>query len=384
MPWKETCAVNEREKFIQQCEGNENFAELCRQYGISRKTGYQWVRRYEALGPAGLLDRQPIAQHHPQAREAEVVDEVVRLRKEHPHWGPKKLLGYLLGKHPEGDWPAASTIGDWLNKYGLIRPRRRRLRSPGGSGALVERGPEPNAEWCADFKGSFVLGDGKRCYPLTVTDEYSRYLLLCEGLLITKDKLVQEQFARVFCEYGLPQRIRTDNGVPFASVGPGGLTALSVWWLKLGIQLDRIELAQPQQNGVHERMHRTLKAEALNPPAADLVTQQRVFDLFRREYNQVRPHEALEQTPPAVHYAVSRRSYPRGLESPSYQDMKVRWVSPGGVISWRGHAVNVGACLGGEPVGLRQISESSWEVMYGPVRLGRLDDRDKEGTLHRD
>ncbi len=203
-------------------------------------------------------------------------------------------------------------------------------------------------------------------------------------MLITKDKLVQEQFARVFCEYGLPRRIRTDNGVPFASVGPGGLTALSVWWLKLGIQLDRIELAQPQQNGVHERMHRTLKAEALNPPEANLLAQQRVFDVFRREYNQVRPHEALEQTPPALHYAVSRRSYPRVLESPSYEDMKVRWVSSGGLMSWRGHPVPVGACLGGEPVGLRQISDSSWEVMYGSVRLGRLDDRDKEGTLHRD
>lgn len=378
--------MKERKKFIEACndERQESFAELCRRFGISRTHGYKWVRRYEELGEAGLADRPRIAQSRPHARDEEVVDAVVQLRKKYPQWGPKKLVGYLAGKQPEVEWPAPSTVGDWLKKYGLIRPRRRRIRGPVArpvAGCGVSRGEEPNQVWCVDFKGWWVMGDGKKCYPLTISDEHTRYLLKCEGMQETKGPLIKEQFERTFVEFGLPERIRSDNGPPFASVGPGGLTRLSVWWLKLGIALERIEPGEPQQNGRHERMHRTLAQEVAKE--AHLMAQQRGLDRFRREYNQERPHEALGQTPPALHYSVSRRSYPRELVYPEYPDMKVRWTSHSGMISWRGQAVSLGNCLDNEPVGLAQVSETAWEVFYGPVELGVLDDRDEKPVLRR-
>lgn len=383
MPWKETCPMSERMKFIVACnESEESFSALCQQFGISRKQGYKWVRRYEEQGPAGLEDKPRVAQHRPHACDEQIVDAVLRLRKEHTRWGPKKLRGYLVQHQPEQQWPAASTIGDWLNKYGQIRPRRRRVRAPVNS-LEVKRGEVPNAVWCADFKGNFVLGDGNKCYPLTITDEYSRFLLKCEALLKPRTRPVQEQFEWAFREFGLPKAMRTDNGPPFASVGPGGLTALSVWWIKLEITLLRIEPGQPQQNGRHERMHRTMGDEALTTQQPDVLQQQRALDLFRREYNEVRPHEALGQTPPAQHYIASRRSYPRELLVPQYPDMKVRWTSHQGVISWRRQSVKLGTCLDNEPVGLRQVTQTAWEVYYGPVLLGVLDDRDKEVRLRR-
>jgi transposase InsO family protein len=384
MPWKETCAMDERKKFIEACnESSETFSALCRQFGISRTKGYKWVKRYEQMGEAGLADRPRLAQRRPHARQEEVVDAVLQVRKAHPHWGPKKLVGYLEGKRPEVDWPAASTVGDWLNRYGLIRPRRRRIRGPVGPGQ-VSRGEEPNQVWCVDFKGWWVMGDGHKCYPLTISDESSRYLLKCEGMLETGGRAVKEEFERVFGEFGLPERMRSDNGPPFASVGPGGLTALSVWWVKLGVVLERIEPGKPQQNGRHERMHRTLEEQVGPEPQQNLMAQQRELDRFRREYNQERPHEALGQSPPALHYHSSRRPYPAQLGHPEYADMKVRWTSHSGMISWRGKTVSLGACLDNEPVGLRQVSETEWEVLYGPVWLGVLDDRDPKPVLRRE
>jgi transposase InsO family protein len=370
-------------EFIAACiQGEDNFAELCRRFGISRKTGYKWVARYEELGPEGLLARPPVARCHPQAREAALLDAVLQARKDHPFWGPKKLRRLLQEQAPQLLWPAASTIGEWLKHHGLIRPKRRRLRTPGHSGPLAPS-PRPNGLWCADFKGSFLLGDRTRCHPLTITDDFSRYLLKCEALVGTDARATRLHFDRAFGEYGLPDRIRTDNGAPFASVGPGGLTTLSVWWIKLGIVPERIEPGQPQQNGRHERMHRTLKQETTRPPQADMPGQQRCFDRFRGEYNELRPHEALEQTPPARHYSVSRRLMPGVLSHPEYPDLKQRWAGNSGYISWRGQPVSLGKCLAGEPVGLKQVSESQWEVYYGPVRLGVLDDQDKEAVLHR-
>ncbi len=382
MPWKETCAMKEKLKFIHALnQGEQSFAQLCRQFEISRKTGYKWVARYEEAGEPGLIDKAPVARSCPHAREAEVVDAVVELRKEHPTWGPKKLLGYLERQRPEVDWPASSTIGDWLKKYGQIRPRRRRVRAPRQEGA-PGRGQEPNQVWCVDFKGWLKLGDGVLLYPLTITDEASRSLLMCQGLLETDGGVVRRWFERAFREFGLPDQIKSDNGPPFATVAPGGLSELSVWWIKLQIVPVRIEPAQPQQNGRHERMHRTLGAEAADPPRENRMEQQRAFDQFRREYNELRPHEALGQTPPAEHYRVSRRSYPRELVPPEYPDMEVRWTN-NGQITWRGRKVVMGPRLSKEPVGLRQIGESQWEVFYGPVWLGMLDERDKELRLKR-
>jgi transposase InsO family protein len=267
-------------------ESDESFAALCRRYGISRKTGYKWCDRYEEQGPRRLHDRQPLALTHPHRVADEQVDVIVALRKEHPFWGPKKLLAWLEQHRPEQAWPAASTMGDVLQRNGLIRPRRRRVRAPMSADPLAPTN-QSNDTWCVDFKGHFALGDKTRCYPLTLTDQHSRYLLKCEAMTEPKFLPVQHQFELAFCEYGLPLRIRSDNGPPFASVGLGGLSQLSVWWIQHGIVPERIEPGQPQQNGRHERMHKTLKQETANPPAACLIEQQRVFDRFRHLYNWV-------------------------------------------------------------------------------------------------
>lgn len=383
MPWKETCPMDERLRFISACtEEDSTMAELCRRFGISRKTGYKWLARYDELGATGLQQRGSVAQVVPHRTPDAVIDAVVALRKQHPFWGPKKLRKLLLKESPDTRWPAASTIGELLRRNGLIRPRRRRVRSPDRRGPL-EAFAAANDIWCTDFKGHFAVGDGTRCHPLTLSDGFSRYLLKCEALTAPKTNPVREQFELAFREFGLPLRIRSDNGPPFASVGAGGLSALSVWWIKLQITPERIEPGQPQQNGRHERMHRTLKLET--PIQATLADQQRAFDRFRHEFNEVRPHEALGQDPPAKFYEPSRRLYPTDLVVPEYPDFdRQRWVSNGGVISWRHHTVQIAQCLAGEPVGMRQISDSCWEVVYGSHWLGVLDDRDAIPKLRRE
>ena len=364
--------MDERLRFIAEYnEREDSFAELCRQFGISRKTGYKWVERYKNQGPPGLLEKPPVARHCPWAVAPDLVDQVVQARKEHPLWGPKKLRALLVQQGPDKAWPAASTIGDLLKRHGLIRPTRRYVRAPwNGQPLLGCQGP--NDLWCADFKGDFALGDGTRCHPLTISDQFSRFVLKCEGLVKTHTEPVRRHFELAFKEYGLPYRMRTDNGPPFASVGPGGLTELSVWWIKLGIVPERIEPGCPQQNGCHERMHRTLKQEATIPPGETLPEQQRLLDRFRREFNEQRPHEALGQTVPAKHYAVSQRRMPKELEVPAYRDMETRWVGKSGGIKWQGEDVHVGRCLVGEPVGLEQRGPGRWQVLYGPVSLGML------------
>ncbi len=385
MPWKETCPMHERLKFIVAAsDETRTFVEVCAQFGISPKTGYKWLARYRALGPAGLEQRQPVARECPHRTPEELRDVIVGLRKERPFWGPKKLRAVLLRDHPEQTWPAASTIGDLLHREGLIRPRRRRVHVAPATQPLASC-TRPNDTWCVDFKGHFALGDGARCYPLTITDGHSRYLIQCEGMLEPKGGPVRRAFERAFHEFGLPSRIRSDNGPPFATLAPGGLSMLSVWWIQLGIVPERIEPGQPQQNGRHERMHRTLKAEATQPPAPTLAAQQRVFDRFRHEYNDERPHEALGQTPPAQHYEPSPRAYPRELVVPSYgDDFKVRWVESTGRISWRSQPVLVHLSAARQPIGIRQVSETRHEAWYGPILLGTLDDRDPEPRLRRD
>jgi transposase InsO family protein len=303
-----------------------------------------------------------------------VADALVQARKQHTSWGPKKLRAFVAEREPDLVMPAASTIGELLKKRGLIHPRRRRLRVPLHSNPLAGCS-RPNELWCVDFKGHFGLGDRSRCHPLTITDQYSRYLLKCEGMLKPKGPDVQEQFERTFREFGLPERIRSDNGPPFASVGLGGLTELSVWWLKLGIIPERIEPGRPEQNGQHERMHRTLKHEATSPACATLGEQQRVFDHFRHEFNDERPHEALGQKQPAKVYVTSARSYPACLREPSYgDDVLVRRVDKAGGITRRGKWLRLASCLHHEPIGLRPVEEDRWELFYGPVLLGILDE----------
>jgi len=376
--------MHERLKFIAAADDpTRTFVSICEQFGIKPKTGYKWLARYNAEGPSGLEEKKRAAIACPHETPDEIVDAIVALRKHRPKRGPKKLRAELMAKHPELPWPAASTIGDVLKRHGLIRPRRRRVRTMPSTQPFADCA-QANDLWCVDFKGHFKLGDGTRCHPLTVTDSFSRYLIKIESLAAPRGEPVRDAFELAFREFGLPSRIRSDNGAPFASLAPGGLTALSVWWMQLGIVLERIEPGQPQQNGRHERFHRTLKFETLDEPAVTLAAQQRVFDRFRHEYNDERPHEALGQVPPARHYEPSWRPYPRELIVPSYgDDFRVRWTSNIGHFSWRARSVLTHRSLVSQPIGIRQISECIYEAWYGSVFLGYLDDRDPKPCLRR-
>jgi putative transposase len=372
MPWKETRVVDERMQFIAavQQDPRGNFAQLCRRFGISRAKGYKWLARYNALGPEGLHDQVPVARSHPNRTPDSVVDLILELRKERPYDGPKKLRALLLERHPAIAVPAASTIGELLDRYGLIRPRRMRLRVPASTSPLAHA-ERPNDVWCTDFKGDFALSAGGRCYPLTLTDGASRYLLKCEGLSRPTEELARPHFDRAFREFGIPLRIRSDNGAPFASKAVGGLSRLSVWWIQHGITPERIEPGHPEQNGRHERMHQTLKQQTASPPQPTMPDQQRVMDRFRHDYNEVRPHEALGQTPPARHYEPSYRPMPAAPRCPEYDaDVEVRRVAPNGGVSWQGQRIPLGELLAGQPVGFKAIDQDEWELHYGPVLLG--------------
>jgi putative transposase len=374
MPWKETRVVDQRVQFIaalqqeEQEVGRSNVARACQRFGISRDTGYKWLARYAELGPAGLADRKPVPGRCPHRVGDRVESQVVELRKQWPHYGPKKLRVMLL-ESGLSSVPAASTIGDILDRNGLLRPRRRRIRVPPSSSPLAHA-QQPNDVWCVDFKGHFALGNGQRCYPLTITDAASRYLIKCEGLVQPDEAHCRPHFERAFREFGVPARIRSDNGPPFATKSVGGMSRLSVWWVQLGIEPERIEPGQPQQNGRHERFHLTLKQQTVSPPKADAVEQQRAFDRFRHEYNDLRPHEALGQTPPARHYEPSLRPMPVP-QAPAYDpDMMLRWVSTSGKIQIKGSRLYVGHVLAQQPLGLRQTDDDEWELFYGPLLLG--------------
>ena len=351
-------------------------AELCRRHGISRPTGYTLIRRYEAEGPVGLSPRSRRPHRHPQATAAELVQAIVAVRRKHPDWGPVKIVDRLRLSAPERRWPAASTAGAILKTHGLIEARRHRRP------AVVSRRPTtamdaPNAVWTIDFKGEFRTRDGAWCYPLTVMDGCSRYLLACRALAAPRTTPTRAVLEAVFREFGLPTRIRSDNGVPFA--GPlalARLSRLSVWWIRLGIIPELIQPGCPAQNGRHERMHRTLKRHTTRPPAANRGAQQRRFGAFRREYNEERPHAALQALTPAMVYVPSPRALPTRVPPivyPGHYDVRV--VMSNGCMKWRNHAVSVSEVLVGEQVGLEEIDDGAWGVYFGPVRLGTLDER---------
>lgn len=375
MPWKETCAVDERVHFVVEVERGElSKAGLCRQFRISRPTGEKWLRRYAELGLPGLLDQSRAARRHPNETPEEVAELIVALRRRHRHWGPKKLRVLLERKYPQIDWPACSTMGEILRRAGLTVPRRRRHRTPPYTEPFAAC-DGPNAVWCADFKGWFRTADGARCDPLTISDGHSRYLLRVQVMPETKGGPVRALFEATFREYGLPWAMRTDNGTPFASHGIGGLSRLSVWWMKLGIVPERIQPSHPEQNGRHERMHLTLKQATASPPAKDLRRQQVAFDRFRKEFNEQRPHEALGQKCPASVYAPSAREYvePGSVEYPA--GMEVRSVKGNGVFNWRGQVVFLGEALGRERVGLAEVADGCWAVYFFGQPLGVVDER---------
>jgi putative transposase len=385
MPWKTVLPMHERMKFIAAVdEEDTSFAELCRTFGISRKTGYKWLDRYEEQGPGGLGTRKSVAYRNGNTLSEEQLDAIVGLRREHPTWGPKKLRARLESLGTCGRLPSTSTIGAVLKRHGLVRPRRRRALGPRELTGLT-LGERPNDVWCVDFKGDFALGDRTRCYPLTITDFESRYLLACTALPSTKEVLARVVFERVFREFGLPEFIRSDNGVPFSSVGIGGLTAMCIWWIKLGITPERIEPGHPEQNGRHERMHRTLKAEATRPAQYDLLAQQRALDRFRHEYNDIRPHEAIGLRPPTSRYAVSRRPMPNEVHTPLYpQTMTTRRLDDSGRLSLHGHQIVLTRALAREVVGIEEVQDGVSDIYFGPIRLGVVSSVGNKAILRRD
>ena len=374
MPWLETKAMDQKLRFIAACqEGLEPMTVLCERFGISRQTGYKYLRRYREEGIIGLEERSRAPHEHGMAMPECMAQAILDLRHQRPHWGPKKLKAVLTDREPEQAWPAHSTIGDLLRRYDLVQPRKRRRRAtPTETPLTVPMGP--NDVWSTDFKGWFRTGDGVRCDPLTITDTYSRYLLH-SGLLARESfDEVQPAFEAVFKEQGLPRVILSDNGPPFASTGAGGLARLPVWFLKLGIRPERIEPGQPQQNGRHERMHRTMKQDVASPPAKTYWEQHRRMAVFRHDYNHNRPHEALGQRPPATVYRSSPRPFPTRLREPCYgADAAVRKVRSNGEIKWGGDKIFVSEVLIGEPVGIIETEAGHWLVRFFDVELGIID-----------
>jgi putative transposase len=386
MPWRTTCPMDERLRFVAEYQtALFTMTDLCEQFGISRKTGYPLLAAYDRDGPQALTARSRRPHSCPTATSPIVVKAMVSCRRQHPHWGPKKLLSYLKRHDPRlcaaPDWPGVSTIARLLAQHGLIEPMRSPRREWRSAAAKVTVSTAANTIWTADFKGEFRTRDGRWCYPLTVMDAFSRYLLRCDGFLGPTSSETQTAFRRLFEHRGLPERIRTDNGTPFAGPGIGGLAPLSVWWIRLGIVVERIDRGHPEQNGAHERMHRTLKAETTRPPAAALPHQQRRFAAFRREYNDERPHEALGFDVPAARYAPSARPYPRRLRAVEYPGhFDVRRVYNHGDIRWDGRRLFVSEALRGEHIGLEEVEDGIWDLYFASVRLARLDQRTR--SLH--
>jgi putative transposase len=377
MAWEETEPMKERIKFMFEVESEVfHFSEICERYGVSRKTGYKWLKRYQEGGVEALWERSRAPHHCPHKTPKEVEDEIVKLRKEHEKSGPFTLRYRLERTRSEIKWPAVSTIGEILKRRGQVKSRKRRKKPQGlFSGSQVET-HRPNQVMTADFKGQFRTQDGQYCYPLTVQDHCARFSFCCQAMRSTSAKPARDQFERVFQQYGLPEAILTDNGVPFAGPGLRRLSRLSVWWIRLGIQPLLIQPGHPEQNGRHERYHRTLKQETTFPPAANLRAQQQVFDRFQQDYNHERPHQSLQGKTPAEVYRPSQRPYPRRLPGPQYPGhYEVRRVSTAGQIKLHGKKIFLSEVLENQIVGLEQFKEDIWSIYLGETLLGRWDER---------
>jgi len=381
MPWSETTPMTGRKEFVLAVgSGVFSVVELCELYGVSRKTGYKWLARYEQEGFSGLEDRSRTAHRLPHRMAPEVADRILALRRRHPSWGPKKLISRLEGLDASTQWPAPSSAGDLLKRYGLVQPRRYRRRHASDGGVLT-RPSQPNDVWSSDFKGQFRTRDRRYCYPLTVADGASRFILEIRALSSTEGPPVRRSFEKLFCQYGLPRVIRTDNGSPFASTGLNRLSRMTVWWTRLGIRHERTAPAHPEQNGSHERMHRTLKAETTRPPEASARIQQGRFDFFRNEFNYQRPHEALGQKTPSTLYSPSPRHYcsrPPELQYPGH--FEPRRVGSNGCVFFQGRRLFLSSTLSGELVAFEEVDDGRFSLYFGPLLLARLDQR--TGQLH--
>lgn len=378
MPWLETAPVDERNRFIDDALSDRfTMAALCARYGVSRRVGYKWLARFEEEGRQGLRDRPRAPHHCPHRIRPELAELLCAFRREHPFWGARKLLRILAKRHRDvRDWPAASTTADLLARRGLVQ-RRRRRRAAVHPGVVAPVTTTPNDLWTADFKGEFRTGNGLYCYPLTIADQHTRFLLTCHGLLSTQTVTARPVFEQTFREYGLPRAIRTDNGVPFATQAIHGLSFLNVWWMRLGIQHQRILPGRPDQNGAHERMHRTLKRQAVRPVQRSCAAQQRAFDAFRREYNTERPHEALDQDTPSSRYRASPRPYPTRLPPLEYPGhFVVKKVTTGGTFRFRRRLLHLANALVDQHIGLEETEDGIWAIHFNTVLIATLDERD--------
>jgi len=377
MPWEVTGPVQERERFIETyLTGLYTVSELAARFGVSRQKLHKWLARHNADGMKGLVDRSRAPHHIPHRTSSDVEEKIVAFRRRFPHMGPRKIIARLAELHPDTDWPSPSTAGDILCRAHLVQPRER--RSPPAHPLRVRSQPtEPNDLMTVDYKGQFLMGNHRYCYPLTVVDHVSRYLLACDAFPSNEGPHTRGAFERIFREHGLPRAILSDNGSPFGSPGLARLSRLSLWWIRLGIVIERIVPGHPEQNGAHERMHRTLKAETTRPPEADFEPQQKRFDEFRHVYNNERPHETLGQKRPATIYRPSPRPYPESLPPIEYPGhLETRKVEHNGMMRWKNDRIFTSKTLRGEYVGLEEIDDGIWSLYYGPVLLARFDERD--------
>lgn len=384
MPWKETCTMEQRRAFIDAWLTKRfTISALCERFAVSRKTGYKWLERFRQGGEGALADRSRARKRHPNGTPAPIVARLLETKQRFPRWGPVTLIAYLQRHHPHIAWPAPSTAGELLKRHGLVAPRKpARRRTPAHSEPL-RHVQATHDVWSADFKGDFLLGDGRRCYPLTLSDNHSRFLIECQGLYATTLAPVRQHYEFAFRRYGLPCALRTDNGYPFASTGLGGLTRLSVWLLRLGVVPERIAPGKPQQNPRHERMHRTLKQATASPPRANLSAQQRAFNRFRHEYNELRPHRALANGQcPGDLFQPSTRMFPERLRELEYPDAYLkRRVRSNGEIKCHGHLVFLSETLVHETVALQPIDHDLYQIHFAALTLGVLDARN--GTIIR-
>lgn len=378
MPWKTEGPMEQKMKLVIDWQsGGYCKSDLSQKYYISRKTVDKWINRYHEYGIDGLRELSRAPMRHPNQTSEDIVKLLIEEKCKNRKRGPKKIRSQLQRRYPGWIFPAASTIGDWLKKYGLVQKRKRRLRVPPYTEPF-EKCINPNEVWSADYKGQFHMHNRRVCYPLTISDNYSRYLIACQGLEGPRYQETRAVFETVFRKYGLPDAIRTDNGTPFAGKCVGGLSRLSIWWIQLGIVPERIDKGCPEQNGRHERIHRTLKEEALESVAKNMKDQQRRFDLFCTEYNDYRPHESLGQDIPRNYYRKSTRTYVEKPVVPEYDyRFTVRHVRSSGDIKWDGKSYFLTELLAGQPVGLEEVNDGKLKVYYSFYPIGIIDLRKK-------
>lgn len=371
MPWKESSVLDQRVQFIAEyLKDTMSISDLCKQFGISRPTGYKFIDRYTQYGPAGLVDMPKEPKTHPNATDESIQNRIIEFRGDHPNWGASKIQVVLKRDFPDTNWPAASTIGELLKRKSLLKSRNKRGSAKPSFPDDLTKPDSPNSVWTADYKGQFRLQNNALCYPLTICDGHAKMILRCHGLPNTSTEWSRPVWVAAFREYGLPVVIRTDNGSPFASAGLTGLTRLSAWWIQLGIIPERIQPGRPQQNGSHERMHRTLKQEVTMYPKTDMNSQQKAFDRFVQEYNHVRPHQSLGQQTPASFYVNSTTEYPLRPPEICYPDgFAVRMVRTNGEIRWQNKLIFISEALAGEPVGLTQLDDNHWILYYSRIPL---------------